>query len=292
MSLKASELVRGLREFSIIIRYNRKSVVGLIIIVSLIALALIAPLIAPYDPYEITGAPYEPPSSEHLLGTDDVGHDILSQLIYGSRTSLLVGFLGALGVVAVGVLIGLISGFMGGIIDEVLMRLTDVVLVIPYIVFIIVLVAYLGPSVWNIILSITVLGWPTIARMVRSYVFSIKNSLYIEAARNFGAGSLYIMRKHVIPGLIPLILPVYVLTVVDSILTEAGLSFLGLGDPTKPSWGLLLYYAQIRGAFVRGMWWWIIPPGLMITITGLGFLLFGSSLEEYFNPRLRRAGTY
>ena len=292
MSLKASELVRGLREFSIIIRYNRKSVVGLIIIVSLIALALIAPLIAPYDPYEITGAPYEPPSSEHLLGTDDVGHDILSQLIYGSRTSLLVGFLGALGVVAVGVLIGLISGFMGGIIDEVLMRLTDVVLVIPYIVFIIVLVAYLGPSVWNIILSITVLGWPTIARMVRSYVFSIKNSLYIEAARNFGAGSLYIMRKHVIPGLIPLILPVYVLTVVDSILTEAGLSFLGLGDPTKPSWGLLLYYAQIRGAFVRGMWWWIIPPGLMITITGLGFLLFGSSLEEYFNPRLRRAGAY
>ncbi len=292
MSLKTSELVRGLREFSIIIRYNKKSVAGLIIIVSLIALALAAPLIAPYDPYEITGAPYEPPSSEHLLGTDDVGHDILSQLIYGSRTSLLVGFLGALGVVAVGVLIGLVSGFMGGLIDEVLMRLTDVVLVIPYIVFIIVLVAYLGPSVWNIILSITVLGWPTIARMVRSYVFSIKNSLYIEAARNFGAGSLYIMRKHVIPGLVPLILPVYVLTVVDSILTEAGLSFLGLGDPTKPSWGLLLYYAQIRGAFVRGMWWWIIPPGLMITITGLGFLLFGSSLEEYFNPRLRRAGTY
>lgn len=277
----------GLREFGIVLRYNKKALTGLVIIVALIFIAIAAPILAPYNPFAITGAPYEPPSKEHPLGTDDVGHDILSQLIYGSRTSLLVGFLGALGVTIVGVLIGLVAGFAGGWVDETLMRLTDIVLVIPYIVFVIVLVAYLGPSIWNIIISITILGWPTIARMVRSYVLSLKNSLYIEAARSFGASNLHIMRRHVLPGLIPLVLPVYVLTIVDSILTEAGLSFLGLGDPTHPSWGLLLYYAQIRGAFVRGMWWWIIPPGLMITLTGLGFLLFGISLEEYFNPRLR-----
>ena len=274
-------------EIAIVMRYNRKALTGVVIVAALVAIALLAPVIAPYNPFDITGSPYEAPSKRHLLGTDDVGHDILSQLIYGTRTSLLVGVLGALGCTAVGVLIGLVAGFVGGLVDELLMRLTDIVLVLPYIVFIIVLVAYLGPSIWNIILSITVLGWPSIARMVRSYVLSLKKSLYIEAARSLGAGNAYIMRRHVLPGIMPLIIPVYVLTIVDSILTEAGLSFLGLGDPTRPSWGLLLYYAQIRGAFVRGMWWWILPPGIMITVTGLGFLLLGTGLEEYFNPRLR-----
>ncbi len=267
--------------------FSRKVWAGLLVISFLAFIAVAAPYLAPYDPSEIVGDPYEPPSSEHLLGTDDVGHDVLSWLIYGSRTSLLVGTLGALGAVAIGVLIGLVAGLIGGLIDEILMRLTDIVLTIPYIVFVIVLVAYLGPSIWNIILSIAVLGWPTIARMVRSHVLSLKENLYIDAAVAVGASRLYIMRKHILPGLIPLIVPIYVLTVVDGILTEAGLSFLGLGDPTQPSWGTLLYYAQIRGAFIKGLWWWVLPPGLMITVTGLGFLLLGSGLEEYFNVRLR-----
>ncbi len=277
-----------IKGFLTFLRYNKLALTGTVIIAILSIIAITAPYITPYNPTAITGPPYASPNKQHLLGTDDIGHDILSQLIYGSRTSLLVGTLGALGCVSVGILIGLVAGFAGGVIDEILMRLTDIVLVIPYIVFVIVLVAYLGPSVWNIILSITVLGWPSIARMVRSYVMSLKTSLYVEAAISLGAGRSYIMRYHIFPGLIPLIIPVYVLTIVDSILTEAGLSFLGLGDPTKVSWGLLLYYAQIRGAFVRGMWWWVIPPGLMITITGLGFLLLGTGLEEYFNPRFRK----
>jgi len=267
---------------------NRQALTGTIIILALVFIAVFGPYLAPYDPFAITGMPYEPPSKEHPLGTDDVGHDILSQLIYGSRTSLLVGTLSALGCVIIGVIIGLTAGFAGGIVDEILMRITDIVLVIPYIVFVIVMVAYLGPGIWNIILSISILGWPSIARMVRSYVLSLKSSVYVEAARSLGASSGYIMRKHILPGLVPLIIPVYVLTVLDGILTEAGLSFLGLGDPTRASWGLLLYYAQIRGAFILHLWWWIVPPGLMITITGLGFLLLGSSLEEYFNPRLKR----
>ncbi len=270
-------------------RSNKRFLAGIIIVLVITVIAIMAPYIAPYSPFKIVGMPYEPPCKKFILGTDDIGHDILSQLIYGSRTSLLVGVLGALGSTLMGVLIGLVSGFAGGITDEILMRITDIVLVIPYIVFVIVMVAYLGPSVWNIILSITILGWPSIARMVRSYVLSLKSSLYVEAARSLGASPSYIMKKHILPGLIPLVLPTYVLTIIDSILTEAGLSFLGLGDPTRPSWGLLLYYAQIRGAFVRGMWWWVIPPGLMITITGIGFLLIGTGLEEYFNPRLRKS---
>ena len=275
-------------EFLVIVRHSKQALLGLAIILFLVIIALAAGVLAPYDPFSLSGMPYEPPSHAHPLGTDDVGHDILSQLIYGSRISLLVGVLSALGCVAIGVLIGLVSGFLGGRVDEVLMRLTDIVLVIPYIVFVIVLVAYLGPSIWNIIISISVLGWPSIARMVRSHVLSLKSSLYVEAARSMGAGGRYIMQKHILPGLVPLVLPIYVLTVMDGILTEAGLSFLGLGDPTKPSWGILLYYAQIRGAFVRKLWWWVLPPGLMITLAGLGFLLLGSSLEEYCNPRLRR----
>jgi len=276
------------RKFLLFLKRSKITLSGVVIILILSIMAIIAPYITPYNPHAIAGSPYAPPSRQYLLGTDDIGHDILSQLIYGSRTSLLVGTLGALGCVFVGVAIGLVAGVAGGVVDEILMRLTDIVLVIPYIVFVMVLVAYLGPSIWNIILSITILGWPGIARMVRSYVMSLKTSLYVEAARSLGADRSYIMRYHIFPGLIPLIIPVYVLTIVDSILTEAGLSFLGLGDPTKVSWGMLLYYAQIRGAFVRGMWWWVIPPGLMITITGLGFLLLGTGLEEYFNPRFRK----
>ncbi len=267
---------------------TKRSRTGLAIIAVIVFMALTAPFLAPYDPYEFVGDPYEPPSFKHFLGTDDVGHDILSQLIYGARISLLVGVLSAIGCVLIGSIIGIIAGFLGGWIDEILMRLTDIVLVIPYIVFIIVLVSYLGPSIWNIIISISILGWPTIARMVRSHVLSLRESLYIEAARAIGCSNLYIMRKHIIPGLVPLIIPIFVLTIIDGILIEAGLSFLGLGDPTKISWGIMLYYAQVRGAFAKGLWWWVFPPGLLITLTSLGFLFLGSSLEEYFNPRLRR----
>lgn len=267
---------------------SRSSKAGLLIIMFIVLMAILAPYIAPYDPYEYVGDPYEPPSSEHWLGTDDMGHDLLSQIIYGAQISLLVGVLSALGCVIIGTVIGVISGFLGGWIDEILMRLTDIVLVIPYLVFIILLVSYLGPSIWNIVISISILGWPSIARMVRSYVLSLRESLYVEAARAIGCGNMHIMIKYIIPGLVPLIVPIFVLTIIDGILTEAGLSFLGLGDPNKISWGIILYYAQVRGAFVKGLWWWVLPPGLLITLTGLGFLLLGSSLEEYFNPRFKR----
>ena len=276
--------LRSLRE----IFRSKSSKAGLIIVLIITVVALTADVISPYDPYELAGNPYEPPSPEYPLGTDDIGHDIFSQLVHGSRVSMLVGVLGALGCVSVGILIGVVSGFIGGWVDEILMRMTDIALTIPYLVFIIVLVSYLGPSLWNIIISITILGWPTIARMVRSQVLALREMLYVEAARAIGSGKAYIMRRHILPGLVPLIVPVLVLTIMDGILTEAGLSFLGLGDPTKISWGIMLYYAQVRGAFVKGLWWWVLPPGLMITLAGMGFLLLSSGLEEYFNPKLRR----
>jgi len=267
---------------------SRTSKSGLILVLIILGMALFSDALSPYDPKSLSGMPYETPSIKHPMGTDDIGHDLLSQLIYGSRTSLLVGVLSALGVTIIGVAVGLVSGFIGGAVDEILMRLTDIVLVIPYIVFIIVLVSYLGPSIWNMIISISLLGWPSIARMVRSHVLSLKKALYIEAAEALGAGNMHIMVKHVLPSLTPLVAPIFVLTVMDGILAEAGLSFLGLGDPNSVSWGMMLYYAQVRGAFIRKMWWWILPPGLMITFTSLSFLLLGMGLEEKLNPRLRR----
>jgi ABC-type dipeptide/oligopeptide/nickel transport system permease subunit len=265
----------------------RKAKVGVILFSIPLMMALLAEWIAPYNPYQFTGLPYENPSAMHPLGTDDIGRDLLSQLIYGSRISLTIGVLSAVIATFLGVLVGMFAGYVGGWLDEVLMRLTDVVLTLPYLVFVIVLVAYIGPTVWNTILCIGILGWPTIARMVRSQVLSLKTQLYVEAAIALGATRWHIMLKYILPNLIVLIIPTTVLTIVDGILTEAGLSFLGLGDLTQISWGLMLFYAQVRGGFLKGAWWWILPPGLMITLTSLGAILLGQGLDEALKLKTR-----
>jgi ABC-type dipeptide/oligopeptide/nickel transport system permease subunit len=266
--------------------WNRKAKFGVVLVSISLIMALFAEWISPYNPYKLTGLPYEKPSLTHPLGTDDIGRDLLSQLIYGSRISLTVGVLSAAIATFIGVIVGMLAGYMGGWLDEILMRLTDVVLTLPYVVFAIVLVAYLGPNIFNMILTIGILGWPSIARMVRSQVLSLKTQLYVEAAIALGATKQYIMLKYILPNLLVLIIPVTILTIVEGILTEAGLSFLGLGDLSQISWGLMLFYAQTRGGFLKSAWWWILPPGLMITLTSLGMILLGQALDDVLKLKM------
>lgn len=270
-------------------RLGSVGTVGLLLIAILSAAGALAPWIAPYDPNEIISNPFEPPSSRHWLGTNDVGRDILSELIYGIRISMTVGFLAAAVSIAIGTSVGTVAGYFGGWVDVLLMRLVDIVLVVPFLPLMILLAAYLGPSFWNIILVIGVLVWARPARVVRAQVLSLRSLDYVDAARVLGASSVRVLRRHILPGVLTLSLAQFILAASGAILIEASLSFLGLGDPTAKSWGSTLYYAQVRSAFLSGAWkWWVLPPGLLITAAVLGFAFTGFALEGALNPRLQR----
>lgn len=264
-------------------------VAGIVLLAALAAAGLLAPWIAPYPPDETTGAPFAPPSREHPLGTNDVGQDLLSELLYGARISLTIGFLAAAVSVSLGTLAGVAAGYFGGWVDAALMRLVDIVLVVPFLPLMILLAAYLGPSFWNIILVIGILVWARPARVIRAQVLSLRSLEFVAAARALGASPGRILRRHVLPGVLSLSLAQFILAAGTAILIEASLSFLGLGDPTAKSWGATLYYAQARGAFLSGAWrWWVLPPGLLITAAVCGFAFTGFALEGILNPHLRR----
>lgn len=261
---------------------------GLVLLVTLSAVAALAPWIAPFSPFDQVARPFLPPAAPHWLGTNDVGQDILSELIFGARVSLTIGAAAALMAVVIGTLVGLTAGYLGGWVDSLLMRLCDLVLVIPFLPLMIVLAAYLGPSFWNLVLVIGALVWARPARVIRSQVLSLKTRAYVQAARAVGAPTGHILLRHILPGVLPLAFSQFILASSSTILIEAALAFLGLGDPVRKSWGTMLYYAQARGAFLNGAWWWVLPPGLLITAAVLGFALTGYALEEHLNPRLRK----
>ena len=267
---------------------NKKGLIGFSIVMFFVLMAALADVIAPYNPYEIVGKPLQPPSQKHWLGTNDVGQDIWSEVIYGSRTSLYVGFSASLIAIVVGLIAGLVAGYRGGVFDEVISGVIDILLAIPSLPLIIILAAYLGPSINNIILILAFFGWAGSARVIRAQVLSLRSRGYVEVARALGANSLRIMFKHILPSLIPLLVAEFVIGTASAILTEAGLSFLGLGDPTAKSWGQILRHAQASYAFQLDLWLWIFVPGLFIALLGTGFTLVGFSLEEYYNPRIRR----
>ncbi|MCD8511069.1 MAG: ABC transporter permease [Bacillus sp. (in: Bacteria)] len=247
------------------------------------------PLLAPYVPTERVGAPFMKPNGQFLLGTNDVGQDIYSELIYGTRISLLIGVLASVLSIGIGLLVGITAGYYGGRIDSVLMRVVDLVLVLPFLPLMILLAAFLGPSFWNIIFAIAILAWASPARVIRSQVLSLKTKGYVEAARSIGTKVRTIMFRHILPGVVPIALSQFVLAASMAILMEASLSFLGLGDPLSKSWGTVLYYAQARGAFLTDAWlWWVLPPGILITTVVVGFAFTGYSLEEILNPRLKK----
>jgi peptide/nickel transport system permease protein len=262
--------------------------VGVLLLAILTVAALFAPVLSPYNPEETVADPFRPPSRAHVLGTNDVGQDILSELIFGARISLTIGFLAAAIAISIGTTVGLTAGFLGGWVDMVLMRAVDLVLVIPFLPLMILLAAYLGPSYWNIIIVIGILVWARPARVIRAQVLSVRSLDYVEAALAMGSRPGRVMVRHVLPAVMPLALAQFILAASSAILIEASLSFLGLGDPTAKSWGAVLYYAQVRNAFLSGAWlWWVLPPGFLITAATLGFAFTGYSLEEVFNPKIR-----
>ena len=281
----------SLREFWRRLRRSRMGLVGFGMLLIVVAMAVFAPLLAPYDPYKPVRARvdtiYAPPNAEHPLGTDDGGKDVLSAFIYGARVSLIVGFAASLISIVIGGLVGLVAGYYSGWLGNSLMRFTDIFLVIPDLPLIIVMVALLGPSLWNIILAIGILGWTGAARLVRSQVISLKERQFVTRARAIGASSPHIIRRHILPLTLPLILANSTLVISLAILNESTLAFLGLGDPTVISWGTMLHFAFGRGAISAGAWWALIPPGAGIVWVVLGWTLLGYVLEELVNPRLR-----
>jgi peptide/nickel transport system permease protein len=221
------------------------------------------------------------------LGTTFWGSDAYSQLIYGSRVSLTIGILATALSTILGVIVGLVAGYYGGKVDEVLMRFVDFLLVIPGLPLMMVLAIFLGKSETVIIVVIAVLGWTGTARLIRSQVLAEKNKAYVESARAIGATDTYIMFRHVLPNVTPILFANITLGVVGAILSEAGLSFLGLTDVEVPSWGRMLADAQNGAAFIRGAWWVVVFPGLMITLLSLSFTFVGHTLDQVLNPRLR-----
>jgi len=275
-----------------IFRSNRTGVAGLVLLGLFVFVAVFAPLLANSDGLEVTkatGGVLQPPSFEYPLGTDDNGRSILTLLIWGSRISLFVGLLATLISMVIGTSIGLMSGFFEGWPAAVLFRITEWFLVIPFLPLALVLASVLGRSLLNIALVIGVTSWPGTALLIRSQTLSIKERPYLERAKVLGAGRVHQMRKHVLPNVMPMVFAETTLTVAVAILAETTLSFLGLGDPTRVSWGSMLEDAFSVGAMTTGAWWFIVPPGLCVVLVVLSFTLVGQALEEVLNPRLRRS---
>ena len=233
---------------------------GATLIIVLVLTAVFAKQLSPYDPTERVGKPFEAPSAIHKLGTNDIGQDILSELIYGTRVSLTVGFATAAFAIFLGTSVGLLAGYYNRL-DSILMRVVDIILVIPFLPLLIMLAAYMGRSTVNTVLIIGLLIWAGSARVIRSQVMTISKKEYVVAARAVGATDRHIIFRHILPQTMLLAIGQFVLVVSTAILLESALSFLGLGDPIQKSWGTVLYWAQVRGAFLTPAWlWWVMPP--------------------------------
>ncbi|MCB9135395.1 MAG: dipeptide/oligopeptide/nickel ABC transporter permease/ATP-binding protein [Anaerolineales bacterium] len=269
---------------------NRMAVVGLVMLIVTVIVAVFAHWIAPYDPKETVQVTindiYAKPSTAHLLGTDDAGKDVLTNFIYGSRVSLIVGFFASFISVVIGGVLGIVAGFYGGRVENILMRFTDIILVIPDFPLTVVIIALTKPSLWNIIFVIGILGWTTTSRIVRSQTLAVKSRKFVLRAKAIGAGNLHIIRHHILPLVLPLIVVNTILVISLAILNESTLSFLGLGDPTALSWGQMLNFAFSRGAMSAGAWWALVAPGFGIVWVVLSLTLLGQGLEQVLNPRL------
>jgi peptide/nickel transport system permease protein len=286
------------RSFRLLVR-SKSGLVGLIILAFFTIVAIIGPWIAPQDPNaassfsdQILSAPSPP---EHWLGTDDNGRDVLSQLILGTRISMVVGFAAAVVSAVIGSLIGISAGYFGGWTDRILTAIDDWFLVIPFLPLAIVLATLLGDTanslpfgrVLILVLVIGLTGWAGTSRIIRSQVLSVKQRMFVERARALGSTTPWIIRKQILPNVLPLIFANTVLIIAISILTESTLSFLGLGDPTRASWGQMLNAANDSGAMAQGAWWFFIPPGVCIVLVVIAFTMVGYAIEEIVNPKLR-----
>jgi peptide/nickel transport system permease protein len=264
-----------------------QALIGLAIVGAFVIIALVAPLFLSGDPKAKVGPIFEPPSTAHPLGLDGGGADMIRLLIAGTRVSLLVGFCAALVSAIIGGTIGVLSGFFGGKTDIALMRMTDYFLVIPDIPLMIVAAALFGRSLTNIIIIIGIIYWTTTARLIRAQVKSVRERVYVKRSRALGAGNSRLIFKHILPQVAPLLIANTVLLVAYAIFAETFITFLGLGDPSVISWGRLIENAFQDDAILNNAWWAIVPPGVCVTLIVLGATIFGQSLEDGLNPRLR-----
>jgi peptide/nickel transport system permease protein len=286
-------LRRAWESFWGVLQHDRFAFAGICIYLLCVFVAVAAPVIAPYDPQQtITQADElmanRPPGAPFLLGTTNVGRDIFSQLVHGARPALTVGFTAAFFVALIGTVVGIVAGYYGGWIDAVLMRLADIAFGIPFLPLVIVLVAFLGPSLWNIVLTMAVLLWKDTARVVRAQVLSIRERGFVESARVLGASPLRLMLVHIAPNVLPIALLYGALAIGWAILTEAAVSFLGFGDPTRISWGFMLQDAYISQALSTGQYNWFVPPGICIMLVVMAGYFISRGYEELLFPRLRR----
>lgn len=272
--------------------HSRPGRIGVIVLMVFAAMALAAPLLADRTGLDAVasradGAPqWGSPSTWWPLGTDHLRRSVWAQFVWGSRISLFVGLAATVVTIAVGTVVGVVAGFFGGRLDGALMRLTEWFLVVPFLPLAIVLATILGRSVWNIIFVIGITSWPSTARLVRAQVLTVKQRLFVDRSRSLGASNAYVVRRHIMPNVSGLILANATLAVPISILTETTLSFLGLGDPQRASWGKMLNDAFFESAITRNAWWYFLPPGVGILLVVLAFTLIGQTLEELADPRL------
>jgi peptide/nickel transport system permease protein len=270
-----------------VMRSSPMALVGALVLVVFIVIAFAAPLIAPYGEHTQVGEVFAHPSSKHWLGLDDGGVDMLTLMLYGTRVSLIVGFAAALVAMLIGGTVGVLSGYFGGRTETVLMRITDYFLVIPDIPLMIIVAAIWGRSLRNIILIIGVIYWTSTARLIRAQVKSVRERSYVQRTRALGASHTRTITRHVVPQIAPLLVANTVLMVAFAIFAETAIAFLGLGDPSAISWGLLIENAFSRDAVSIGAWWAIVPPGLAVAIVVVSLTMLGTAIEDALNPRLR-----
>ncbi|MBO2519665.1 MAG: ABC transporter permease [Firmicutes bacterium] len=265
-------------------RRHRLGLVGLVIVGTMVLAAVGAPYLAPADPLaqDILRARLQPPSAAHPLGTDELGRDLLSRLIYGARISLTIGLLAEGTALLIGSVIGALAGFLGGRVDDLLMRITEIFMAIPSLLFLIAVVAILEPNVVTIALALGVIGWPSEARVMRSQVLAVKNLEYVTAAHALGLRPYQVLLRHILPNALSPMIVVGTLGIAGAILTEATLSFLGLGiQQPIPSWGTMVYTGQ---NYIFTAWWYAVFPGLAIMLTVLGFNFVGDALRDALDP--------
>lgn len=263
------------------------AIIGLIVIGLFLLVSVFSPLIKPYSTSVPSCEVFEPPSGRHWLGCDDGGVDMLSLVLQGGQVSMFVGFTAAVIAIAIGAIFGVLSGYFGGWVDTVLMRITDYFMVIPQIVLMIVVAAVWGPSLNHVIMVIGFLMWTSTARVVRAQVKSLRERVYVRRAVSIGASHTRIILTHIVPQLGPLLIANTVLAITLAIFNETALAFLGLSDPTAVTWGTIMEHAFERGAISTGAWWAIVPAGLCVAALIVGCYLVGNSIEDGLNPRLR-----
>ena len=278
--------LEGFRDFYRRYSKNRPAVAGLYIILFMVIVSIFAEKIAPYDYYELNADEIlQPPSAKHWMGTNNLGRDILSGILVGSQISLFIGFMST-GISAVlGTLVGAVAGYYGGNVDSILMRITELFIVMPTFFLILIVIAFFGSGIWNVMFIIGITSWSGTARLVRSEILSLKNQEFIEAARATGASDLRILSRHIIPNAVYPVIVSASMRVGGAISLESGLSFLGLGDPNHISWGQLLTTAQ---RYMRVAWWVAAFPGLAILLGVLSFNLIGDGMNDALNPKLRK----